>query len=95
MGDLPTPSESFIAPTGPLATFLKGHKNQADQSKSLPTFYRNLEDSLDVKRASESFYSTLPQDTTSVDFCSGDVMSMGRSSSHRDKFRAELARHPN
>jgi 8-amino-7-oxononanoate synthase len=91
MGDLPTPPESFIAPTGPLATFLKGHKNQADQSKSLPTFYRNLEDSLDVKRASESFYSTLPQDTTSVDFCSGDVMSMGRSSSHRDEFRAELA----
>jgi 8-amino-7-oxononanoate synthase len=94
MGDLVV-EPSFIAPEGPLATFIRGHRSQTEKAKSLPTFYRNLEEVLDVKRASENFYSTLPQDTTSVDFCSGDVMSMGRSSQHRDEFRAELERHPN
>lgn len=95
MGDILTVEGSFISPEGPLATFIRGHRSQTEQAKSLPTFYRNLEEVLDVKRASENFYSTLPQDTTSVDFCSGDVMSMGRSSQHRDEFRAELERHPN
>ncbi|KAF2470533.1 5-aminolevulinate synthase [Lindgomyces ingoldianus] len=95
MSDVPTVDGSFISPEGPLATFIKGHRSQTEQAKSLPTFYRNLEEVLDVKRASENFYSTLPPDTTSVDFCSGDVMSMGRSSQHRDEFLAELERHPN
>lgn len=94
MGDLPVVESSFISPEGPLATLIKGHKTQTEHTKSLPTFYRNLEEILDVKRASNNFYSTLPPDTSSVDFCSGDVMSMGRSSQHRDEFRAELERNP-
>ena len=88
---------SFLSPAGALATSIKGHKIQLEQTKSLPTFYRNLEEALDVKRASDSFYTTLPAsglDASSVDFCSGDVMSMGRSSQHRVEFLAELERHP-
>jgi 8-amino-7-oxononanoate synthase len=95
MGDMPVIESSFIAPEGPLATLIKGNKAQTEQNKSLPTFYRNLGEVLDVKRASDNFYSTLPPDTTSVDFCSGDVMSMGRSPQHRKEFLAELERNPN
>lgn len=97
MGDLQVVESSFLSPAGALATSIKGHRIQPEQTKSLPTFYRNLEEALDVKRASDNFYSTLPAsglDASSVDFCSGDVMSMGRSSQHRVEFLAELERHP-
>ena len=97
MGDPQAIDSFFLSPAGPLATSIKGHRIQAEQTKLLPTFYRNLEEALDVKRASDSFYSTLPGtglNSTSVDFCSGDVMSMGRSAQHRAEFLAELERHP-
>lgn len=94
MGDFGVVQSSFIAPDGPLATLIKGHKTQKGQNKSSSTFYRNLEEVLDVKRASDNFYSTLPTDSTSVDFCSGDVMSMGGSAQHREEFLAELGKHP-
>ena len=97
MGDSQVVESSFLSWAGGMAASIKGHKIQAKQTKSLPTFYRNLEETLDVKRASDSFYATLPAsdlDASSVDFCSGDVMSMGRSSQHRVEFFAELERHP-
>lgn len=98
MGDFWPAKSSFLSPDGTLATLIKSHKIQPEQTKSLPTFYRNLEEVLDVKRASDNFYSTLPgggSDASTMDFCSGDVMSMGRSSEHRAEFLAELERHPN
>ena len=94
MGDSQAVEGSFLSPVGALATLIKGHRIQPEKTKSLPTFYHNLEEALDVKRASDNFYSTLPADASSVDFCSGDVMSMGRSSQHRVEFLAELERHP-
>lgn len=97
MGDPQAVESFFLSPAGGLATLIKGHRIQSEQTKSLPTFYRKLEEALDVKRASDNFYSTLPinsLDTSYVDFCSGDVMSMGRSSQHRDEFLDELKRHP-
>ncbi|KAL1857092.1 putative secondary metabolism biosynthetic enzyme [Diaporthe australafricana] len=98
MGDSRTDESSFLSETGTLATSLRGHKIQPEQTKSLPTFYRNLEEALDVKRASDSFYSTLPtagpDAAGSVDFSSGDVMSMARSPQHRAEFLAELGAHP-
>ncbi len=99
MGDLQAVESSFLSLTGALATSIKGHRIQPGHTKSLPTFYRNLEEALDVKRASDSFYATLPTNgpdaTGSVDFSSGDVMSMARSSQHRAEFLAELESHPN
>jgi 8-amino-7-oxononanoate synthase len=82
-----------------LATLIKGHRIRPEHTRSLPTFYRNLEEALDVKRASDSFYSTLPTtdsglDGSSVDFSSGDVLSMARNSQHRAEFLAELDSHP-
>lgn len=98
MGDSQMEDISFLSETGTLVASLRGHKIQpAEQTKSLPTFYRNLEEALDVKRASDSFYSTLPTAElhgSTADFCSGDVMSMGRSAEHRAEFLAELSRHP-
>lgn len=98
MGDSRTEESTFLSETGTLATSLRGHKIQpAEETKSLPTFYRNLEEALDIKRASDSFYSTLPTADlhgSTADFCSGDVMSMGRSAEHRAEFLAELSRHP-
>ncbi|KAI1345313.1 5-aminolevulinate synthase [Xylaria sp. FL0043] len=88
---------SFLSPEGALATLIKGHRIRPEQTKSLPTFYRNLEEALDVKRASDNFYSILPTsgpDASFVDFCSGDVMSMAQSPQHRVEFLAELERHP-
>jgi 8-amino-7-oxononanoate synthase len=98
MGDFQPDENTFLSPDSTLAALIKSHKIQPDQTKSLPLFYRNLGEALDVKRASDNFYSTLPgggSDPNTVDFCSGDVMSMGRSSEHRAEFLAELARHPN
>lgn len=98
MGDSQALENSFLSPTGTLATLIKGHRIQSGHTKSLPTFYRNLEEALDVKRASDSFYATLPTsgpyDANLVDFSSGDVMSMARSSQHRVEFLAELESHP-
>lgn len=98
MGDSQMEETSFLSETGTLVAWLRGHKSQpTEQTKSLPTFYRNLEEALDVKRASDSFYSTLPTADlhgSTADFCSGDVMSMGRSAEHRAEFLAELSRHP-
>jgi 8-amino-7-oxononanoate synthase len=97
MGDSQAIESCFLSLTGALATSIKGHRIQPEHTKSLPTFYRNLEEALDVKRASDSFYATLPTsglDASSVDFSSGDVMSMARSSQHRVEFLAELESHP-
>ncbi|KAK3385760.1 5-aminolevulinate synthase [Podospora didyma] len=100
MGSSPEPVEtsSFLSLTGALATSIKGHRIQPEHTKSLPTFYRNLEEALDTKRASDSFYATLPtggpDHAGSVDFSSGDVMSMARNPEHRKEFLAELATHP-
>lgn len=97
MGEKRPAQSSFLSSSGALATSIKGHKIQQEHTKLLPTFYRNLEEALDVKRGSESFYATLPtssQDASSVDFSSGDVMSMARNSEHRLAFLAELESHP-
>lgn len=97
MADPQSIDHFFLSPAGPLATSIQAHRIQAAHTKSLPTFYRNLEEALDVKRTSDSFYATLPGTglhASSVDFCSGDVMSMGRSAQHRAEFLAELERHP-
>ena len=91
MADIQVVKSSFLSPAEALATLI--HRIQPEQTKSLPTFYRNLEEALDVKRASDNFYSILPTggpDASSVDLCFGDVMSMGRSSQHRVEFLAEL-----
>ncbi|CAG9952628.1 unnamed protein product [Clonostachys rosea f. rosea IK726] len=97
MADSQEAGSSFVSSAEALTTMVKAHRIRPEHTKSLPTFYRNLEEGLDIKRASESFYSTLPgtgPSSGSVDFCSGDVMGMGRSAEHRAEFLAELERHP-
>lgn len=66
-----------------------------DQQQS--TFYRNLEEVLDVRRAEGLYYSIVDnawQAGDAVDLCSGDILSLGRSAARRAAFLAELAAHP-
>ncbi|KAI0159186.1 5-aminolevulinate synthase [Pestalotiopsis sp. NC0098] len=66
-----------------------------DQQQS--TFYRNLEEVLDVRRAEGLYYSIVDnawQAGDAVDLCSGDILSLGRGAARRAAFLAELAAHP-
>ncbi|KAI1138716.1 hypothetical protein F5Y05DRAFT_403935 [Hypoxylon sp. FL0543] len=86
-----------LDPTGTVATKIRGQQIRAEHTKALPTFYRNLEEALDVKRASHGFYSIAQnnwQTTGAVDLCSGDILGLGASKARRAEFLAELARHP-
>ena len=82
---------------GPVATKIRGQRMRTDRTKALPVFYRNLEEALDTKRASHTFYTIAQnnwQTNAAVDLCSGDIRGLGASSARRDEFTAELARHP-
>ncbi|KAH9996379.1 PLP-dependent transferase [Xylariaceae sp. FL0662B] len=85
------------SPTDSLVTRIKGQQLHPHSVKALPTFYRNLEEALDVRRSSHSFYSIVQNSwrtSNAVDFCSGDVLGLGTSDARRAEFLAELARHP-
>ncbi|KAI0407869.1 5-aminolevulinate synthase [Xylaria palmicola] len=90
--------DNILWDKGTIVTRIKGHHLHSGSSAALPTFYRNLEEALDVRRASHSFYSIVQnswQNTEdAVDFCSGDILGLGNSEERRAEFLNELARHP-
>ncbi|KAI0166896.1 hypothetical protein GGR52DRAFT_581670 [Hypoxylon sp. FL1284] len=75
-------------------------EDQGVPSSSSSTFYRNLDEALNVRRASTLSWTIVEnawQAGDAVDLCSGDILSLGRggrSSARRAEFEAELARHP-
>lgn len=80
-----------------LAAWIKSQKPVAHQMKGAPTFYRNLEEALDVRRSTQSMHSrgqVTWKTGEAIDFCSNDLLSLGRSGMLRDEFLAELAKHP-
>lgn len=91
-------ADSAIPPISTFVTRLRDTKPQHSQSaQAQETFYRNLEEVLDVRRSSSLYYSIVEnswQAGDAVDFCSGDILSLGRSDVRRAEFLAELARHP-
>lgn len=87
----------MFAPSGTLAKRIGAQRPGPDSSGTLPTFYRNLEDALDVRRDSSSLFSPAQnswQTTDAVDFCSNDLFSWNTGGVLRAEFLAEVARNP-
>ncbi|GFF35666.1 8-amino-7-oxononanoate synthase [Aspergillus udagawae] len=80
-----------------MVSWIKSQKLIAPRMKDAPTFYRNLEEALDVRRSTQSLM-TRGQSTwktgDAIDFCSNDLLSLGLTGELRREFLAELARHP-
>lgn len=86
-----------MAATQMLESWIKDQKLKAPLMKGAPTFYRNLEEALDVRRADHAMFTRTKSAWkigTAVDFCSNDLLSLGRTGEIRKAFLEELARNP-
>ncbi|KAI0197540.1 5-aminolevulinate synthase [Astrocystis sublimbata] len=93
----PPDLDPLLSGNGTIVTRIEGNRVRPNLNNTLSTFYRNLEDALDVRRASHSFYSIVQnnwQNSDAVDFCSGDILGLGRSPDRRAEFLREFDRHP-
>lgn len=80
-----------------LSDWIKSQKPQAPQMKDAPTFYRNLEEALDLRRADHSMFTRTKSAWKlgyAYDFCSNDMLSLGKTGEIRRAFLDELARNP-
>ncbi|KAF2770097.1 putative aminotransferase [Teratosphaeria nubilosa] len=77
--------------------WIKTQKPQAPQLKGASTFHRNLEEALDLRRADHAMFtrtkSTWKRGLSS-DFCSNDLLSLGKTGAIRRAFLEELDRNP-
>ncbi|KAI5921036.1 putative aminotransferase [Camillea tinctor] len=84
-----------MMPTKALAFLMRSMK---PQTKSADTFYRNLEEALDQRRATYNLRCVVPSEWQTmhdkVDFSSNDILSWNSGSILKDEFLAELARNP-
>ncbi|KAK3317262.1 putative aminotransferase [Cercophora scortea] len=81
-----------------LADWIKAQKLQGPLMKDAPTFYKNLEEALDVRRADHGMFTrhkSAWKAGASIDFCSNDMLSLGTSGEIRRAFLGELAANPN
>ncbi|KAJ4305132.1 hypothetical protein N0V90_000662 [Kalmusia sp. IMI 367209] len=89
-------------PSSPLDTIicarLRAQKPNVQARKTTNTFIRNLEEALDVRRATQTLFPIIQNawqaDPTIVNFCSNDVLSIGASGALRNEFMSELAKQP-
>jgi 8-amino-7-oxononanoate synthase len=82
--------------TSMLSNWIKSQKLQAGFMKTAPTFYRNLEEALDIRRGDHALYTikeNLWKDGHTVDFCSNDILSLGTSGVLRKEFMQEIDLH--
>ncbi|KAM4060798.1 major facilitator superfamily protein [Hirsutella rhossiliensis] len=89
--------QSLFNPHGPLVTRLESQSVRGSTAAIPQTFYRNLEEALEVRRASKTFYSIVQDDwgkTDMVDLCSNDLLSLSATGMLTAEYLAELARHP-
>ena len=77
-----------------LESWIKDQKLKGPQMKNAPTFYRNLEETLDVRRADHAMFKSSWKIGKAIDFCSNDLLSLGRTGEIRKAFLEELARNP-
>jgi 8-amino-7-oxononanoate synthase len=78
-----------------LYTWIRDQQPNVHRAKSLPSFYRNLEEVLDRQKASHGFYTLKSSEDGLIDFSSNDVLSLGSSGLIHDAFLEELAHRPN
>ncbi|KAJ5245383.1 hypothetical protein N7489_005479 [Penicillium chrysogenum] len=81
-----------------LSDWIKSQKIKGPQTKDASTFYRNLEEAPDLRRAHHSIFSNHKSAwklRTSIDFCSNDKLSLGTAGEIRRTFLDELAANPN
>lgn len=86
-----------MAGTQMLESWIKDQKLKAPLMKDAPTFYRNLEEALDVRRADHAMFTRTKSAWKmgqAIDFCSNDLLSLGRTGEIREAFLKELARNP-
>ena len=84
--------------TAILVEWMKAQKLKAPSMKAAPTFYRNLEEALDVRRRDHNLFtikSNICKEATIVDFSSNDTLSLGASGVLRAALDEELVSHPN
>ncbi|KID94116.1 Pyridoxal phosphate-dependent transferase, major domain protein, partial [Metarhizium majus ARSEF 297] len=81
-----------------LADFIKAQKIKGPQMKDAPTFYRNLEEALDLRRCDHGMFTNGLKSPwksgKALDFCSNDLLSLGKTGLLRKEFLNELARNP-
>lgn len=81
-----------------LADFIKAQKIKGPQMKDAPTFYRNLEEALDLRRSDHGMFTNGLKSPwksgKAVDFCSNDLLSLGKTGLLRKEFLNELGRNP-
>lgn len=88
---------SILSPTGSLVKQIASQRPQLQSTKSPSTFYRNIEEALDVRRATQSLFSIVQnnwQSNDAVDFCSNDYLSWNSTGLIRSRLLAELSRYP-
>ncbi|KAL8869579.1 MAG: hypothetical protein Q9174_004170, partial [Haloplaca sp. 1 TL-2023] len=81
-----------------LEEWIKGQKLKAPGMKDAPVFYRNLEEALDIKRRDHGLLMIRKNTWKtghSVDFISGDTLSLGASGRLRNEFEKEMEIHRN
>ncbi|XDG09182.1 hypothetical protein ABKA04_008797 [Annulohypoxylon sp. FPYF3050] len=86
-----------MSSAGFLASWIKAQKPKAPRMKDAPTFIRNLEEALDVRRADHAMVTRTKstwKTGEAVDFCSNDLLALGSSGQLRTEFLEELARYP-
>lgn len=86
-----------MAAKAALAAWIKDQKPKGPGMKDAPTFYRNLEEALDIRRADHALFvrtKSAWKTGEAIDFCSNDLLSLGATGQMRTAFLEELARHP-
>ena len=86
-----------MSTTSFLTSWIQGQKLKGPQMKGVPTFYRNLEDALDARRADHAMFTRTKsawKTGAAVNFCSNDLLSLGATGELRTAFLEELAQHP-
>lgn len=86
-----------MSATTMLTAWIKDQKLKGPQMKDAPTFYRNLEEALDVRRVDHAMFTRTKSGWkvgAAADFCSNDLLSLGITGQLRTAFLEELACHP-
>lgn len=89
--------ERLFNPDPSITKQIRAQQIQKNLTKSLPTFYRNVEEALDRRRATQSLFSIVHnnwQTNDAVDFCSNDYLSWNTTGLIRQRFLDELSHYP-